>query len=399
MAKGNDGATIVIKRVKKVAGGHHGGAWKVAYADFVTAMMAFFLLLWLLNATTEQQRQGISNYFAPTNVSDSRSGAGGVMGGKTMSEGAMASTGGPPVVFSDIPPDPMVAERDREGEEGGDVETAGDYEGESDKDGTYNSEERESGPHDGRAEGDHGKNRRFDDGSDSQDTRSRARDMKVDEMDPKAAARAAALAEKQQFEQAVQELRQAIETTPELKDFKQSLIIDQTSEGLRIQIADQEKVAMFPLGGSQMYPQARELLAKIVLAVSKLPHKISVVGHTDSAPFASGRTYGNWELSADRANASRRALVELGLPAARIARVAGLAETDPLVPDDPASARNRRISITLLRQVQNQQAAVPVAPAQRAQTTPKDGAPGPVPRSEARQQVVRIEVRREPTVP
>ena len=89
-----------------------------------------------------------------------------------------------------------------------------------------------------------------------------------------------------QFEQAAQELRQAIETTPELKDFKQSLIIDQTSEGLRIQIADQDKVAMFPLGGSQMYPQARELLGKVVLAIAKLPHKISVVGHTDSAPFA-----------------------------------------------------------------------------------------------------------------
>jgi chemotaxis protein MotB len=136
-------------------------------------------------------------------------------------------------------------------------------------------------------------------------------------------------------------------------------VIDQTSEGLRIQIADQEKVAMFPLGGSQMYPQARELLAKIVLAIGNLPHKISVVGHTDSAPFASGRTYGNWELSADRANASRRALVELGLPASRIARVGGLAETDPLVPEDPLSARNRRICITLLRQIPRQAATVP----------------------------------------
>ena len=383
MAKGNDGATIVIKRVKKVAGGHHGGAWKVAYADFVTAMMAFFLLLWLLNATTEQQRQGISNYFAPTNVSDSRSGAGGVMGGKTMSEGAMASTGGPPVVFSDIPPDPTMAER--EGDESGDVETAGEFEGESDRDGTYNSEDWSAGAQDSESDRDDRRRRRFDDGSESQDTRSRARDMKVDEMDPKAAARAAALAEKQQFEQAAQELRQAIETTPELKDFKQSLIIDQTSEGLRIQIADQDKVAMFPLGGSQMYPQARDLLAKIVLAIAKLPHKISVVGHTDSAPFASGRTYGNWELSADRANASRRALVELGVPAARIARVAGLAETDPLVPEDPASARNRRISITLLRQVHNRQAAMPVAPAPQA--------------GKERQATVRIEIKRVATVP
>lgn len=397
MAKDNGGATIVIKRVKKVAGGHHGGAWKVAYADFVTAMMAFFLLLWLLNATTEQQRQGISNYFAPTNVSDSRSGAGGVMGGKTMSEGAMASVGGPPVVFSDIPPDPMVAER--EGEESGDREMAGEFDGESDRDGSYNSEDRDAGSQDSESDRDDRRQRRFDDGSDSQDTRSRARDMKVDEMDPKAAARAAALAEKQQFEKAVEELRQAIETTPELKDFKQSLIIDQTAEGLRIQIADQDKVAMFPLGGSQMYPQARELLGKIVLAVSKLPHKISVVGHTDSAPFASGRTYGNWELSADRANASRRALVELGLPGARIARVAGLADTDPLVPTDPAAARNRRISITLLRQIQSRQAAVPVAPAQRAQAVPTNDARGPAPQAEARQAVVRVEVRREPAVP
>src|SRR3546814_10661028 len=100
-----------------------------------------------------------------------------------------------------------------------------------------------------------------------------------------------------------------------------------------------------------MYPQARELLRKVVLTVDRLPHRISVVGHTDSAPFANDRGYSNWELSADRANASRRALVELGLPAERIVRVGGRAEIEPLVPEDPLSPRNRRISITLLRRM------------------------------------------------
>src|SRR3546814_5552366 len=108
---------------------------------------------------------------------------------------------------------------------------------------------------------------------------------------------------------------------------------------------------MFPRGSSQMYPQARELLRKVVLTVDRLPHRISVVGHTDSAPFANDRGYSNWELSADRANASRRALVELGLPAERIVRVGGRAEIEPLVPEDPLSPRNRRISITPLRRM------------------------------------------------
>ena len=136
-----------------------------------------------------------------------------------------------------------------------------------------------------------------------------------------------------------------------------------------------------------------------MLAIAKLPHKISVVGHTDSAPFASGRTYGNWELSADRANASRRALVELGVPAARIARVAGLAETDPLVPEDPASARNRRISITLLRQVHNRQAAMPVAPAPQAEPAPQPRAEPAPQAGKERQATVRIEIKRVATVP
>jgi len=355
MARGNEARPIVIKRVKKVAAGHHGGAWKVAYADFVTAMMAFFLLLWLLNATTEEQKKGISNFFAPNNVSDSRSGAGGVMGGRTFAEGAMPSMGGTPAVFLSVPPNPT--EADREAEENSD---AFDGSGENEEDDFEDEVMRsaaERSPEDAER-----RTRLRDDGSDRRDSRHRAQDMKIDATDPKDLARAAALEERRQFEAAAQELKQALETTPELKDFKQSLMIDQTSEGLRIQIVDQEKVAMFPLGGSQMYPQARELLRKVVLAVDRLPHKISVMGHTDAAQFVNDRGYSNWELSADRANASRRALVELGLPVERIARVGGLADMDPLVPAEPLSPRNRRISITLLRQMP-QTAAVPNVPA------------------------------------
>ncbi|MFN4090316.1 MAG: flagellar motor protein MotB [Alphaproteobacteria bacterium] len=342
MAKGaNNAPVIIVKRVKKVGGGHHGGAWKVAYADFVTAMMAFFLLLWLLNATSEEQRSGISDYFAPTTVSDSR----------TIGEGAMSSMTTSPAMFASTPSfGSSRGDEDDDEDDDDDFETA--------RLDTDEPDARRRADGTGRSGDDDSRRRQRDDGSASHDERSRARDTKVDGDDPVAAAAAAAIAERQQFEQAVQELRQALATTPELEAFKQSLVIDQTAEGLRIQIVDQDKVAMFPLGGAQMYPEVRELLRKVVLAVEGLPHKIAVFGHTDAAPFASDRGYSNWELSADRANASRRALVELGLPTARIARVGGLADTDPLVPEDPLSARNRRISITLLRQM-SRQAALP----------------------------------------
>ena len=166
-----------------------------------------------------------------------------------------------------------------------------------------------------------------------------------------------------QFASAENMLRKAIDESkdPELKEIADSLQIGQSPEGLRIQLLDQEKVALFPLGSADMFEQTRKLLAKVSEIIAKLPNKIKISGHTDSRPFPEGATYTNWELSADRALSSRRALIANGIPGDRVAQVVGMADTDPIEPNDPTSPSNRRISIVLLRQDFSDQAAEAVA--------------------------------------
>ncbi len=298
MADTNQPPIIVIKKVKKGGHGHHGGAWKVAYADFVTAMMAFFLLLWLLGSTTDEQKLGISDYFSPEAVSIGQSGAGGLFGGTSLAvEGALTSAGGASVgaVSIPLPPsEPQTAE---------------------------------------------------DDGEDGEDGDGGIEDASREALEEQLAER-----EQEQFEAAESALRQAILELPELVDLQESLVIDQTPEGLRIQLVDQEGVSMFASGSAKPNEHTRRLIAMIAKVVTQLPNKISVSGHTDSVPFRSASGYSNWELSADRANAARRLLLESGLDTDRIAGVQGLAATDPLLPDDPTSPRNRRVSIVLLRE-------------------------------------------------
>ncbi|MGH6948532.1 MAG: flagellar motor protein MotB [Kiloniellales bacterium] len=284
----NQPPIIVVKKIKKGGHAHHGGAWKVAYADFVTAMMAFFLLLWLLSATTEEQKRGIADYFAPMNVSRSTTGSDGVLGGRTVTaDGAMSHDAGAPAVTVALPaPEPKP---------------------------------------DSEAEGDKQPNE--------------------DEIEKALAAR-----EEQQFEEVQDALKQAIQKVPELRDLENSLIVDQTPEGLRIQIVDQEGRSMFPSGSAAMYDQTKALIALVADAIRQLPQQIAIRGHTDAQPYKSDSGYSNWELSSDRANSSRRQLLEAGLPAERIASVTGQADREPLVTDDPYSPRNRRISIILLRE-------------------------------------------------
>lgn len=314
MAAANDGeaTVVIIKKVKKVAGGHHGGAWKVAYADFVTAMMAFFLLLWLLNATTEEQRRGIAEYFSPVtamtpdSVSESPSGAGGVMGGRSLiTDGALVNDTSPVGITVSLP---------------------------GAKDDT---EEQAEEPAD--------------------DTQSGQRLAKAQEdpnqpVDPGEVDRLAAELEQERFEAAEAELRQALESVPDLSDFAKNLVIDQTPEGLRIQIIDQEGRSMFASGSAEMYPHTQRLLALVADAIKELDNPVAIKGHTDSTPYASGKNYSNWELSTDRANSSRRALLAAGLPASRVASVVGRADQEHFVPEEPNSPRNRRISVVLLRQ-------------------------------------------------
>ena len=313
---------IIIKRVKKVAGGHHGGAWKVAYADFVTAMMAFFLLLWLLNAVTEEQLTGVSNYFAPTMASKSQSGAGGMLGGKVIGQGAEESNTSSPSLVQHLPPSSIGP--------GGEDLTQG------------NADETKSG-------------------------------MTEKDFKEKLAER-----EQKRFEKAKEMLESAVNGIPELKQYQGSMLVDNTQEGLRIQLTDQEGLAMFPSGSSAMYGYTRALLDLVARVVNQLPNKVSISGYTDSVPFHDSSGYTNWELSAARALASRRALVAAGVPDGRIDRVVGKADTDPLVKDDPKAPRNRRISIILLRDADlTPPPAVPPDQAVRQGGNPAAGTPPP----------------------
>ncbi len=283
MADGEN-TTIIIKKVKKGRHDHHGGAWKVAYADFVTAMMAFFLLLWLLNATTDEQKKGISDYFSPSSLSRQTSGAGGVMGGTVMApEGALTDQSAPIDLARAIPSDKVETEEQTQVDE-----------------------------------------------------------ESFEEM--------LAKREEEQFAAAEATLRAAIDDVPDLKQLAENLLIDRTPEGMRIQIVDQDGQSMFPLGRASMFDHTEQLLKLVADAIADLPQKISIKGHTDASPYVSKNGYSNWELSTDRANASRRVLVAAGLPAERVASVAGRADQEPLLAEKPFDARNRRISVILLRE-------------------------------------------------
>ncbi len=298
---------IIIKKVKKGGHGHHGGAWKVAYADFVTAMMAFFLLLWLLNAVSQEQLEGISDYFAPITTQKSTSGGGGLLQGQTI-----------------------------------------------DKKGVFNSAERDAAGSQPPARRTHSFAQiTSPEGEESEPADTDGESAGEAALDPAAAerakAKAAARQENAQFQAVEHELEQAIAASPELKGLASSLVIDNTPEGLRIQIIDQDRLPMFPRGSSAMYAHTEKLLGEIARVVAPMPQDIEIAGHTDATPYQNGGDYSNWELSADRANAARRRFLRAGVGEARIARVVGKAATTPLYPEDPKAAGNRRLSVVLLR--------------------------------------------------
>ena len=302
---------IIIKRVKKGGhGAHHGGAWKIAYADFVTAMMAFFLLLWLLNSVTQEQLEGISDYFAPTVATLSKSGSGKILGGTTIADdGTQEDTMGRPTIVMDLPP-PSAG---KGGESLKDAPSEGEGESKAEKE-TTADETSEAISAEAKAE---------------------AEKKKIEE---------------EQFQKAADELKEAMETLPEFQQLAKSLMIDNTPEGLRIQIVDQDGLAMFPSGSAKMYEYTERVLALVTQVILKMPQEISITGHTDSVPFTTrGEEYTNWELSSDRANSARRHLLSAGVPPERLSHIVGKAETEPLLPDDPTNSRNRRLSIIMLR--------------------------------------------------
>ncbi|CAO3421669.1 flagellar motor protein MotB [Azospirillum doebereinerae] len=344
---------IIIKKKKGGHGGHHGGAWKVAYADFVTAMMAFFLLLWLLNVTTSDQRKGIADYFSPVSVSREQSGSGGMLGGKTITvPGAQVSATSP--MSADVPVSGPPGYSSQETEDADDPTEA------------------PAGPGTGTGPGRQGETGSAADQKSSEsraDYQKRMEEMakqlgipgqkpgeKLSDFGERVKEAGEHLQDAQQeakqFQQAATEIRQAIQSVPELEPLAQNLMIDQTPEGLRIQIVDQDRVSMFPGGSGQMYPQTRQLVQQVAKALAKLPNKLSISGHTDGTPFPAGSGRDNWDLSSERANATRRALIAGGIEEGRIQDVVGKADRDPLAPDQPGSPRNRRVSMVLLREMQ-----------------------------------------------
>jgi chemotaxis protein MotB len=292
---------VIIKRVNKGHGhGHHGGGWKIAYADFATAMMAFFLLMWLLNATTEEQKLGISNYFMPTPfLKNDMVGSQGISGGQSPQDAGVLeqSPRSRPEVALSTSPRP-------EQERAGLSEEALQAELEEE---LARAEEEE-------------------------------RQQRLER------------AQQAELQAVTAELQEAIAVDPELADLGQNLLVDRTSEGVRVQIVDHERRSMFPLGQAVLQPYTAALLARLATIIARTGRQISVTGHTDALPFRARSVQDNWQLSSDRANASRQALVAAGLPEARIARMVGKAATEPLDPADPDAPQNRRISIVLLRE-------------------------------------------------
>ncbi len=271
-------STIVIKRIKKAGHGGHSAAWKIAYADFVTAMMAFFLLMWLLGSTTKGDLQGIAMYFqSPLKVA--------LSGGSGAGDATSLIQGGGPSLTQTV----------------GQVKKG-------------NTDDSKRSPNAQRAE-----------------------QLK---------------SERERMQRLKQRLDAAILASPKMAEFRNQIRVEITPDGLRIQIVDDLSRPMFALGSSVLQPYMREILHEIGKVLNDVDSKVALSGHTDAAPYAGGeRGYSNWELSADRANASRRELVAGGMNTDKIVRVVGLADSSPLVKDDPRSPLNRRISIIVLNKL------------------------------------------------
>lgn len=333
---------IIIKKIIKGGGGHHGGAWKVAYADFVTAMMAFFLLMWLLGATTEDQRKGIAEYFDPIAVSQSQSGAGEILGGQSPTEpGNQISNETPTATITSDRPGPQGYE---EAPPEGKVEDTENVSDDIPKDpGT----------------GQQGK-----DGTDmGQMTAAEIKEAK------EAAQKAAE--EEKKFEETKEKIIDIIQDNPEMAGLTKNLIVDETPEGLRIQIIDTDGTPMFESGSSTMSDSLKKILTNVIAVIKDLPNKLSIRGHTDATPFKGGGK-DNWDLSAERANASRREAIKLGINPDRIANVVGRSDREPLLPDAPKDPQNRRIGIILMREYPSKNTAA--APAAETAPAPVEAA-------------------------
>lgn len=303
MADPNQREILFVK--KKIAAEVHGGsAWKVAYADFVTAMMAFFLLLWLLNATTEDQKQGLSNYFEPIGATSNSTGSGGMLGGIS------ATDPGPIRVPGQTLAKTVTAKSQS----------------------TMSDTEKENAG----------------DPADSVKT-------------PQPEEMPRSTEEDRQFDAAKTSIRRAMEQVPELNELLDSVSVDVVRDGLRIRLMDSDKHPLFARGGTTLNKTGEKLMKLIAEVVERMPNDLHVSGHTtpDDASPEPGAT--NWDISLDRAISAQRMLAMLGTPESRFDAVRGSASLMPIDPDEPGVAANRRVEVTLLRRVpeRDQQAQLP----------------------------------------
>jgi chemotaxis protein MotB len=286
---------LILRKRIRLPAAPHGGAWKVAYADFVTAMMAFFLLLWLLNVTTEDKKQGISDFFEPVGVSKEQTGSGSVLKGLAMdAQGALRSAGSPPRITIAIP--------------------------------TFGS--RNSGTSKGENEAPTTIGGGYTDGVDRKN---------VDAADD------------QRFKEVIAALRQAMQEIPELSQMQDNLLLEPTPDGLLIQILDRVTLRMFEGNGAKLTERGEHLIAIIASICGRMKNKISLTGYTDSWAPPTPEAAKKWEISGERAENARRTLIGFGVGKGRFFRVIGKADKVPLVESAPKSDRNNRISILLLR--------------------------------------------------
>jgi chemotaxis protein MotB len=316
---------IYVKRVKKVAAGHHGGAWKVAYADFVTAMMAFFLVMWLVTAVSKEQRAAIFDYFKNPSMEPGKSvkPAPGQMGPGGASTSPINLGGG-----LDAP----MSSQKKTDKIGATVMT------------------QPAAPIDLKSE------------------EERAAEAKALEKE----------LERKQLDALMQDLKEAINKSQALQPFKDQLLLDITPEGLRIQIVDAQNRPMFDLGSSRLKPYTVAILAEVAHYLKTVPKRISITGHTDTTPYAGISGYTNWDLSTDRANAARRTLEGAGYDTNQISRVAGLSSSVLFDKEHPRSPVNRRISIVVMTQQAEEDAQridIPTAPVADDAPVPDDAAP------------------------
>ena len=293
-------APIIVKKIAAGHGGAHGGAWKIALADMMTAMMAFFLLMWILGATNDSQRKSVADYFKPASQSQitrgALAGSNGILGGRSIID---------PDGFPYTAKQTAAMERLTPRSEGGPTENDPSPNSENARDNDAKNQNQTEGQG----------------GSQSKDSAS--------------------------FDQLEKEVKEQLQANPALDQVKNQVQFVRDKEGLRIEVIDKADFSMFPLGTTKLQPKAQALLGEIAKSLEAMPNKISVRGHTDSVGFANKEGRNNWSLSAERAETTRAALEKNGIAPSRFVQIEGVADTAPYNPNDPKDPRNRRVSITI----------------------------------------------------